>query len=106
MGLIFSYMQKIVPFLWFEYRFSKRPERKTAPLIDDMVPKRLAQSGMLMYFLGVLIGLFNLIESDGTRAFVVVGWLSAACLTLGSMMLFGALRHVFTIGGARPPDGP
>ena len=130
--LMFAYMQKIVPFLWFEYRFSKRPERKTAPLIDDMVPKRPAQTGFIIYYIGVLLGLTYLIFAPsrvrphaagaGSSAAAGAGagsavstagltmtptylsWLSAACLTIGSFVLFLALQHVLTIGGKRPND--
>jgi len=103
-GLMFSYMQKMVPFLWFEYRFSKRPERKTAPLIDDMVPKRMAQLGMVVYFLGVIVGFIGLLLRGTQDSSVIIDWGSAICLTFGSMLLFVALRRVLTIGGTRPPD--
>ncbi len=104
-ALMYSYMQKMVPFLWFEYRFSKRPERKTAPLIDDMVPKRTAQWGMALYFMGVITGVVGLLDFRIHALLLWLSWLSAACMTLGSMLLFVALRFVLTIGGTRPADG-
>lgn len=104
MALMFSYMQKMVPFLWFEYRFSRRPERKTAPLIDDMVPQRTAQSGMALYFLGTLIGTVQFLIAGGPLLSSLLDWVSASCLTMGSILLFLALRHVLTIGGKRPDD--
>ncbi|MCL6442514.1 MAG: hypothetical protein K6T83_03455 [Alicyclobacillus sp.] len=103
-GLMFAYMQKMVPFLWYEYRFSKRPERKTSPLIDDMVPRGTAQSAMGLYFLGVIAGFVGVLLRGGHDATMFIDWSSAICLTLGSILLFGALRHVLTIGGPRPPD--
>lgn len=104
MALMFSYMQKMVPFLWFEYRFSKRPERKTAPLIDDMVPKRTAQLGMILYFLGVITGFVGFFLRGLQDSLMVLDWGSAICLTSGSILLFVSLRHVLTIGGTRPSD--
>jgi len=104
--LMFAFMQKIVPFLWFEYRFSKRPERKTAPLIDEMVSPRIAQFGMGTFFVGVLLGLTALLFNRDTPPWSFVDWTSAACLTIGSMLLFFALRRVLTIGGVRPLDEP
>lgn len=103
-ALMYAFMQKIVPFLWFEYRFSKRPERKTAPLIDDMVPKRVAQWGMAVYFIGVIVGFVGMWGNEAQPAWRTLGWLGASCLTVGSVMLFTALRHVLTIGGSRPSD--
>lgn len=104
MALMFSYMQKMVPFLWFEYRFSKRPERKTAPLIDDMVPKRTAQLGMILYFLGVITGFVGFFLRGLQDSLMILDWGSAICLTSGSILLFVSLRHVLTIGGTRPSD--
>jgi len=104
MALMFSYMQKMVPFLWFEYRFSKRLERKTAPLIDDMVPKRTAQLGMIVYFVGVMTGFTGFFLGGLQDSLMILDWGSAICLTSGSILLFVALRHVLTIGGTRPPD--
>ncbi|WDL97568.1 hypothetical protein [Alicyclobacillus sp. ALC3] len=105
LALMLSYMQKMVPFLWFEYRFSKRPERKTAPLIDDMVAKTPAQSGMLIYYLGVFTGVVALFTANGS-GLVTLSWCSGVAMTTGSALVFFALRHVLTIGGIRPSDGP
>jgi hypothetical protein len=101
--LMMAYMQKIVPFLWFEYRFSKRPERKTAPLIDDMVPKRLSQLGMALYYLGVVTGLTGFAFGDSPIV-PALNWGSAVSLTAGSVLLFFALRHILSIGGTRPAE--
>lgn len=104
MALMFSYMQKMVPFLWFEYRFSKRPERKTAPLIDDMVPKWTAQSGMTLFFLGMISGFAGFFSLPGNGLSMTLDRVSSLCMTLGSILLFVALRYVLTIGGTRPPN--
>ncbi|MDA8119334.1 MAG: hypothetical protein M0Z85_04625 [Gammaproteobacteria bacterium] len=98
--LMFSFMQKIVPFLWFEYRFSKRPERKTAPLIDDMVPRRTAQTGYWVYMAGVAMGVASMLGFSHAW----FDWLSAGCLAAGSLILFFALQRVLRIGGHRPDD--
>lgn len=107
--LMFSYMQKMVPFLWFEYRFSKRPERKTAPLIDDMVPRRTAQIGFGLYYVGILTGLSAITWGPAGHPqpamWNMLDWVSAALATAGSITLFSALRYVLTIGGRRPEDG-
>ncbi len=104
--LVFAYAQKIVPFLWFEYRFSKRPERKSAPLIDDMVPPGRARAALTLYALGTLCG------GMLVCGFVPLPWLQAgACVsatltTAGALILFTALCHVLTIGGPRPVEDP
>jgi hypothetical protein len=107
--LMFAYVQKMVPFLWFEYRFSKRPERKTAPLIDDMVPHRTAQAAMMLYFLGAIAGLAGLIMPpilSGIEWLAnAIAWMSSICMATGTLILFIALRHVLTIGGPRPEVG-
>ncbi len=102
--LMFAYMQKIVPFLWFEYRFSKRPERKTAPLIDDMVPKVPAQTGFIVYCTGAIVGAASIAVGTSALTWIVLDWFSAFLLTAGSFVLFLALQHVLTIGGRRPDD--
>ncbi|MBX5436970.1 MAG: hypothetical protein IRZ33_07110 [Alicyclobacillaceae bacterium] len=102
--LMFAYMQKIVPFLWFEYRFSKRPERKTAPLIDDMVPRPAAAAGMVLWAAGVIAGMAALLVPAGGRLLDGLAVASAVGLCAGVSVLFAALRHVLTIGGPRPDD--
>ncbi|MCL6517204.1 hypothetical protein [Alicyclobacillus sp.] len=123
--LMFAYMQKMVPFLWFEYRFSKRPERKTAPLIDDMVPARPAKIAMILYGTGVLAGWVAMVAVAagfrGAGGFASAGegakgaewgagviqtlcWLAAMLEAVGAATLWGSLRHVLTIGGPRPAD--
>ncbi|WP_029422918.1 hypothetical protein [Alicyclobacillus macrosporangiidus] len=118
--LMFAYMQKMVPFLWFEYRFSKRPERKTAPLIDDMVPARPAKMAMGLYGAGVLAGLAvltvgaadpGMVSATGTRTGAGTGgflrllaWIGAILQAGAAAVLFFSLRYVLTIGGPRPED--
>lgn len=105
LALMLSYMQKMVPFLWFEYRFSKRPERKTAPLIDDMVAKTPSQSGMVIYYLGVFTGVVALLCANGS-GLATLSWCSGVAMATGSALVFFALRRVLTIGGKRPSDEP
>jgi hypothetical protein len=105
--LIMAYMQKIVPFLWFEYRFSKRPERKTAPLLDDMVPKQLSKIAIILYFSGMGCGLIILltirfIHDSGLNLLIRI--LPGSIMAASIGLLFISLRHVLTIGGPRPED--
>jgi hypothetical protein len=103
--LIFSYVQKIVPFLWFEYRFSRRPERKTAPLIDDMVPSLRATGAFITYYVGVAIGFATLtVPNLNPETSQLSGWLSGIITALATVILYTALRHVLNIGGPRPSD--
>ncbi|MBX6353014.1 MAG: hypothetical protein IRZ10_06725 [Thermoflavifilum sp.] len=105
MALILAYVQKMVPFLWFEYRFSKRPERRTAPLIDDMVPRRPALAGWVLFGVGTLAGILACALATETEAAAeVAGWIAGICQALGTAMLWLSLRHVLTIGGPRPTD--
>ncbi|MCL6592680.1 MAG: hypothetical protein K6T31_01770 [Alicyclobacillus sp.] len=105
--LVQAYAQKIVPFLWFEYRFSKRPERKTAPLIDDMVPARQARWVWRLHWLGVAAGLAVWLCPTDARGWVqALGLLSALLLFAASLLLSRALVHVLSIGGPRPAEDP
>ncbi len=106
MPLMFAYIQKIVPFLWFEYRFSKRPERKQAPAIDEMVPRGISQMGIGVYYAGVVCGLLVLLQGNisSQSLWTYIQWLAAIFMTSGSLLLFLALRHVLTIGGPRPQE--
>ncbi|WP_188882238.1 hypothetical protein [Alicyclobacillus cellulosilyticus] len=110
LGMAYAYMHKIVPFLWFEYRFSHRPERKTAPLIDEMASRRLTVFGLTAYGAGVAAGVLYLLAGAWT-AESAAWWLrlaavAAGCgMTLGTLLWFVSLRRVLTIGGPRPEDG-
>ncbi|MCL6637021.1 MAG: hypothetical protein K6T26_03640 [Alicyclobacillus sp.] len=105
--LVQAYAQKIVPFLWFEYRFSKRPERKTAPLIDEMVPPRQARWALGLHWAGVAAGVAAwACPVAASRAALALGLLSALLFCAASVVLSRALLHVLTIGGPRPPDPP
>jgi hypothetical protein len=107
MPMIFAYMQKIIPFLWFEYRFSKRPERRSAPLIDDMVPPRRVRMAMATYGLGVIAGCVCLVPWPATHLVTrSLATISAGLTTVGALLLLSALCHVLTIGGPRPADTP
>jgi hypothetical protein len=105
--LIMAYMQKIVPFLWFEYRFSKRPERKAAPLLDDMVPKQLSKIAVILYFCGMCIGFFVLLVTSLLHLASIntlIRLLPGSIMAISIILLFISLRHVLTIGGPRPED--
>ncbi|UOF92052.1 hypothetical protein LSG31_07420 [Fodinisporobacter ferrooxydans] len=108
--LIFSYAQKIIPFLWYEYRFSHRPERKQAPLMDDMVSHWRAKWSMNLYYLGVCIGLLHFFIRYGNGAYVpqwvdsIADPLSGILSMVAGVLLFSALVRVLTIGGPRPKD--
>ncbi len=105
--LILSYMQKIVPFLWFEYRFSKRPERKTAPLLDDMVLRQTSKIAMILYYIGILTStIFFLVMwlSQGQDINSKIRFIPGSLMAISIVLLFISLRHVLTIGGRRPED--
>ncbi|WP_436663758.1 hypothetical protein ACOALA_17405 [Alicyclobacillus acidoterrestris] len=109
--LIFSLIQKIVPFLWFEYRFSQRPERRTAPSIDAMVPTRLSQLAIALYILGTVANLcFGLIaaargDTAGKSGLCATGaWIASIGMAVGALLLFISLLRVLRIGGRRPED--
>ncbi len=103
-ALVLSYVQKIVPFLWFEYRFSHSPDRKNAPALDDMMPKKSVAAGMFLYFLSVLGGFILLLPISpslgrgvGDAAGLVIGFIG----TSGSVLMFYSMVRVLKIGGRR-----
>ncbi len=104
-ALALSYAQKIVPFLWFEYRFSHSPDRKAAPALDDMMPKKPVAIGMFLYFLSVLGGVVLLLPigpPSGNRVGETIGLLIGIIACSGSGSLFYSLTRVLMIGGRRP----
>ncbi|MHB1627470.1 MAG: hypothetical protein ACYCVB_03695 [Bacilli bacterium] len=105
MALTLSYAQKIVPFLWFEYRFSHSPDRKAAPALDDMMPKKPVAIGMFLYFLSVLGGVVLLLPigpPPGNRVGETVGLLIGIIACGGSGSLFYGLTRVLMTSGRRP----
>ncbi len=104
--LILAYMQKIIPFLWLQYRFSTSSDRMSAPMIDEMVPRQLSKFAIILYFIGAAIGLLLLlivwlghISNINFIIHLIPGSLMAISVTL----LIVSLRRVLTIGGPRPP---
>lgn len=108
MPMVLAYMQKIIPFLWFEYRFSQRPERRSAPLIDDMISHTASQLAMTLYYFGVAAGLAVLVGAPARitipAAWEVIRFLFALFVISGTGVLFVVARRVLTIGGPRPID--
>ena len=109
--LILAYVQKIVPFLWYEYRFSHHKDRKQAPLIDEMMPSVMTRTGITLYMVSVLAGWIELILYGVFRYTVVLTALQTLlCVVSASgwlLILFSALK-VLTIGGPRidePEEG-
>ncbi len=103
--LAFSYVQKIVPFLWFEYRFSHRPERKTAPALDDMVPERWIAAAERFYLTGVACGLpVIVIRSLPTALTAILAGAFGILCAAATVILMVSLRRVLLIGGPRPTE--
>ena len=105
--LIFSYMQKIVPFLWYEYRFSHHKDRKTAPALDDMIPKDSIYWAIGIYHAGAILGLMTLIFAPILpigSIISTIGLLAGLLCAAGTLGLSTALYRVLTIGGPRIDD--
>jgi hypothetical protein len=51
---IFSYLSKILPFLWWAYRFRTKEEKKGAILLSDMLPENRLQLVLTAYVLAVI----------------------------------------------------
>lgn len=102
--LILAYLQKIVPFLWYEYRFSHHPDRKNAPPIDDMMPKKMTHLGITLYFVSTLLGFleltFHIVVTDTDLSVIIQAFLSALAF-LGLLLLLLSLLRVLKIGGPR-----
>ncbi|QQE77797.1 hypothetical protein [Alicyclobacillus sp. SO9] len=104
--MMMAYIQKMIPFLWFEYRFSKSKDRKTAPLIDEMISKPVATTGFIGYYIGVISGLVYLLLPTEEPARFGTVWqvLFGLFCIFGVLGMFAALAKVVTIGGKRPAD--
>ena len=102
--LLMGYSQKIVPFLYYEYRFSHAPDRKNAPLIDEMVPHLPARLAMNLYAISVALGcllfiLYQFIPSTLLPSiFILLSILGAIAFTILLVSLITVLRS----GGKRP----
>ncbi len=102
--LAFSYVQKIVPFLWFEYRFSHRPERKTAPGLDEMVPANWIATAAWLYAASFASGLARMSGWLPRSTGLVLSFAFGGCGVLSVATLMLALYRVLRIGGPRPTD--
>lgn len=101
--LIISYIQKIVPFLWYEYRFNHHPDRKNAPPIDDMMPKKLTRLGISLYGASTVLGFIELtfhIIFDSALSMTIQVLLSTVAAA-GLFLLLFSLLQVLRIGGPR-----
>ncbi|WP_062106674.1 hypothetical protein [Bacillus niameyensis] len=54
-GSILSYLAKIIPFLWWPYRYSTKETRKEAVLLGDMLPERRMTWELAGYLLGIML---------------------------------------------------
>lgn len=102
--LAFSYVQKIIPFLWFEYRFSHRPERKTAPGLDEMVPTRWIATAAWLYAASFASGLACMSGAFPLSTMVVLSVTFGASGAVSVVFLMLALGRVLLIGGPRPTN--
>ncbi|MNR26412.1 hypothetical protein D3C85_1436230 [compost metagenome] len=50
---ILAYLSRIVPFLWWAYRFRTKEEKKQAVLLHEMLPYRRMMWELLVYMSGV-----------------------------------------------------
>jgi hypothetical protein len=101
--LLLSYEQKIFPFLWFEYRFSHHPDRRTAPPLDRMIPDRPARLALIGYQLALWWGLCLCVMVAvmnwhiGQAVATAQGVVLALCVIAMGVTLVNVLR----IGGPR-----
>ncbi len=102
--LLMGYSQKIVPFLYYEYRFSHAPDRKNAPLIDEMVPHLPARLAMILYAISVALGflLFILYQFIPSVLLPSIFILLSILGTVAFTILLISLITVLLIGGKRP----
>lgn len=89
-GSILAYLSKILPFLWWAYRYRTKEEKKNAPLLSDMLPERRMVVLLASYLGGIgLVATGFLAE---VPVLALVGQLLAAGFALLSMMV---LARVF-----------
>lgn len=102
--ILAGYTQKIIPFLYYEHRYSHSPDRKSAPLIDEMVPKSLARPAIYLYYISVFSGAVMIAINSAIPA--TATFLLTNTITLGGsvaiVLLAIALLRVLRIGGKRP----
>jgi hypothetical protein len=77
---IFSYLSKIVPFLWWGHRFRTGEQKKGAVLLSDMLNERRMTWELAGYLLGIVL--------------VIVGFLSGVASVTGAGCL---VSTVFTV---------
>ncbi len=106
--LLTGYAQKIIPFLYYEYRYSHASDRKNAPLIDEMVPSLPIRAAMALYAVSVVAGLVYFIAFNQFSP-SVQHLISLALSLLGSLafiVVIISLIYVLRIGGKRPVELP
>ncbi|KUO96266.1 hypothetical protein [Ferroacidibacillus organovorans] len=96
-----AYMHKVIPFLRYEYRYSHAPDRKSAPLIDDMVQKTHAKIGSALYAAGFLIS-FSLILIKPHTFSEPVSIALSMCQAAGILFIIAGFLKTLQIGGVRP----
>ncbi|KIL41681.1 hypothetical protein SD70_06115 [Gordoniibacillus kamchatkensis] len=62
---VLAYLSKIIPFLWWAFRFRSKEQKKGAVLLSDMVPQRRLTIELWIYAAGVgLLMAGNLLASS------------------------------------------
>ncbi len=104
--LLMGYSQKIIPFLYYEYRYSHAPDRKNAPLIDEMVPNLPARFAIMIYAISVVFGLllFNFYHMIPLFMLPTLSILLSALGAAAFLLLLVSLIYVLQIGGKRPTE--
>lgn len=83
-GSILAYLSKILPFLWWAYRYRTKEEKKHAPLLSDMLPEGRLVGELCGYLFGV--GLVAAGFLTGLPVLATVGQLLAAGFAFVYMM--------------------
>ena len=104
--LLAGYAQKMVPFLYYEYRYSHAPDRKSAPLIDEMVPRVPVRLATILYTGSVITGLVYFLTdlkiSPSIR--LIINLILSFSGATAFVFLLASFISVLRIGGKRPDD--
>lgn len=88
---IIGYLYKIVPFLWWTYKYSEEMGKKTVPTLKEMINEKIINPFLLLFIFGILFVFSSLILKTAIL-FTVGQLIVSAVLVLVSISILMVLK--------------
>ncbi|MCR2822543.1 cbb3-type cytochrome c oxidase subunit I [Lederbergia panacisoli] len=89
---ILSYLYKIIPFLWWPYRYRTKEDRKTAVLLYEMLPGNRMTLELCVYLLGITVLVIGFVFKF-TLVAVLGQILAVSCVIIYIVELLKVFRY-------------